>query len=261
MSKRLWVNLLLALVLAGLIGFIFFKPEPAAPAKKGLFSVTPYDASSITIQRPDKPTISLRKYQTLWALEKPTQAAVTQDRIKHLLTILQEPIISSYPLDQQQLSTFGLNKESAIALTINHETVLFGNTNAVTRNRYALKDQQVHTIAEIIYGTLGSSLTNLLTHRLFLPNSAIKSIQAPPVFDTEKLAEWENLEAINIADYAGNETIIGAINVTLADDMTHEFSLFAHSPQLILGRDDISVKYTFSENDSKQVIKIPEQEN
>lgn len=254
MSKRVWINLLLLIAFAVLVSFIFFKPEPAAPPAKGLFSVTPYDATEITIQRPDDTLIRLRKNDTQWALEEPTQAPLNQDRIKHLLTILQEPIINSYPLDPQQLTTFGLDNASAIALTINAETVLFGKTNAVTRNRYALKGQQVYTIAEIIYGTLGSSLTNLLTHRLFLPSSTINTIEAPEIFDTEKTSAWESLEAINIADYIGDETIIGEIKVTMSDGVIHTFNLFAHAPQLILGRDDIKVKYTFSENDSKRLL-------
>ncbi|CAA6809963.1 MAG: Unknown protein [uncultured Thiotrichaceae bacterium] len=259
MSKRLWINLLLVIALAALLVFIFFKPELAAPPAKKLFSVTPYDATAITIQRPEKATISLRKQQTRWMLEKPTQAAVNQDRIKHLLTILQEPIINSYPLDPQQLNTFGLNKESAIQLTINEETVLFGKTNAVTRNRYTLKNQQVHTIAEIIYGTLGSSLTNLLTHRLFINNNSISNIEAPALFDTEKVAEWGGLEAVNIADYVGDEIIIGEIKVTLTDNSTHTFNLFAHEPKLILGRGDINVKYTFIEQDTQSLLKTSEE--
>lgn len=255
MSKRLWINLLLIVALAGLVVFIFFKPKPATPPAQRLFSIPPYDATTIIIQRPEKSPILLSKHETQWVLETPTQAAVNQDRIKHLLTILQEPIVSSYPLDPQQLQTFGLDEESAIALTINNETVLFGKTNPVTRNRYTLKDQHIHTIAEIIYGTLGSSLTNLLTHRLFFTGSRITEIQAPAIFDTEKTSEWETLEAINIADYAGDETTIGEIRVSLADGTTQIFNLFAHAPQLILGREDIKVKYTFTENDSQQLLR------
>lgn len=258
MSKRLWLNLILLLIGAVLVYFVAYNPTQTL--KKGqqnpnsLFTIAPYQAEDILIEHKNKPAIVFRKINDQWRLIKPGIAPVNSEKIKHLLTILREPVIASYDPEGKDLTQFGL-APSKIKLTINSEEATFGSTNPVTLNRYILKNNRIYTIKEIVYGVLGTSVVSFLTHRLVpdlvLEKEAVKVKSTPEMFSQKKSSFWQQLEARNIADYEGDETIIGKIELLLYSDQQQEqinLDVLEIEPVLVLGRPDLQVKYTYDKN-------------
>ncbi len=269
-SSRLLLNSLLLIVVAILVYFIGYQPiKQRASAQQSLFSIATYQATGIHIQRPDKTAVTLIKKSDKWALIEPAIAAVNGERIKHLLTILQEPVIATYDPAGMDMSQFGLAPgkiKLRITSTDHAEEITFGSTNSVTLNRYILKNNTIHTINEIVYGVLGSSVTQLLAHRLLPDYAEIVSIDAPKLLARISPEFWHNVEAKDIADYNGDETIIGKIKLTIQkaqnmggnkteqvvanqnETQSIVFNILAIKPSLILARPDLNVKYTFDEN-------------
>jgi len=237
-----------------LVYFVAYKPTQTV--KKGqqnpnsLFTIAPYQAEDILIEHKNKPAINFKKINDQWRLVKPGVAPVNVDKIKHLLTILREPVIASYDLEGKDLTQFGL-APSKIKLTINSEEATFGSTNPVTLNRYILKNNKIHTIKEIIYGVLGTSVVSFLSHRLLPEDVTVKVTSAPEMFSQKDASFWQQLEARNIADYEGGETIIGKIELLLYSDEQEEqinLDVLEIEPELVLGRADLQVKYTYDKN-------------
>ncbi len=261
MSKRLWLNLILLVVGAVLVYFVAYNPVPTL--KKGqqnpnsLFSIAPYQAEDILIEHKDKPAIVFMKINDQWQLMKPGIAPVNSERIKHLLTILREPIIASYDPEGKDLTPFGLSS-SKIKLTINSEEATFGSTNPVTLNRYILKNNTIYTIKEIVYGVLGTSVVSFLTHRLLPEQATVEVKSLPELFSEKDTSFWQQLEAQNIADYDGEETVIGKIELLVSIENQQEVTsriseqlsldVLQIEPVLVLGRSDLQVKYTYDKN-------------
>ena len=254
MSKRLWLNLILLVVGAVLVYFVAY--SPVQTLKKGqqnpnsLFSIAPYQADHILIEHKDKPAIAFKKINDQWRLIKPGVAPVNSERIKHLLTILREPVIASYDPKGKDLTSFGLSP-SKINLTINSEEATFGSTNPITLNRYILKNNKIFTIKEIVYGVLGTSVTSFLTHRLLPEQVTVEVKSMPDMFAQKDSSFWQQLEAQNIADYEGDETIIGKIELLFYTDKQQELlnlDVLEIEPALVLGRSDLQVKYTYDKN-------------
>lgn len=254
MLKRTLLNLVLLFFVVALALFIWLQPfSGQQQAPKRLFELAPYEAELILIQRKDAPDIKLQKLDGAWQLVLPGRAPVNQERIKQLLTVLEEPIIASYDLEGKALSEFGLDP-GKISLTINTEQATFGATNPVTLNRYILKDKKIYTIKEIVYGVLGSSVVNLLKHDLLPESSKVVSVSAPALFQPLDTDFWTDIKAIDIADYSGDETIIGKITLELSDQSSTELDILAIKPALVFGRSDLRVKYTFDEKATSQLM-------
>lgn len=256
MGKRLWLNILLLGIAALLVFLLAYEPKiDVSEQPQRLFKVTGYDARLILIERQNQPDIMLKKTLDDWELVKPGIAPVNNQRIRHLLTLLGEPVISQLDAEGADLKLFKLDP-GKIKLTINDETLTFGKTNPITKNRYVLKNKSIYTIAEIVYGTLGSSVTHLLQHRLLPVNQKALDIEAPSHFlsTTSALENWNMLEAENIADYRGNETILALISLSLESGNKLEFEVLAIKPQLVLGRADLKVKYTLGKRATYQLL-------
>jgi len=259
-SNRLLINSVLLIIVAVLVYFIGYQPnfrQSEGATSKALFSIAAYQAEHIHISRRGKEDIVIKKIQEEWRLLKPAIAPLNPNRIKHLLTILVEPIIASYDPTDKDLNTFGLAL-GKINLTISSadksETITFGKTNPITLNRYVLKDKTIYTINEIVYGVLGTSVTQLLAHQLFPSNIEVINVDAPELLASLPVNFWTSAKASNIADENEDDIIIGKIKVTLnaKSDATQEdqiviFNVIAVKPVLILSRSDLKVKYTFPE--------------
>ena len=267
-SKRLILNSLLIILFAMLVYFIGYQPNFKQPADRAmgqsnaLFTIASYQANHIKIIRVGEQSIELTKKADDWQLTQPALAPLNKNRIKHLLTILEEPIVASYKVAGKDLKTFGLTPgkvELIIASKDKTESLIFGKTNAVTLNRYVLKNNEIHTINEIVYGVLGTSITQLLAHHLLPDSVEITKVEAPALLANFPHSFWQNVEAQNIADDNGDDTIIGKVVIEVVEkaETTTElsniknesitFNILAIKPALVLSRPDLKVKYTFAE--------------
>ncbi|MEE9352071.1 MAG: DUF4340 domain-containing protein [Thiotrichaceae bacterium] len=260
-SSRLLLNSLLLMIAAVLIYFIWYQPKQQIKnlsASKSLFSIAAYQADAIQIQRDKKTNIVLRKNNDKWMLVEPGLAPLSADRIKHLLTILNEPVVATYDPKGKDLSQFGL-APAKIKLTISttdqSEEATFGSTNPVTLNRYILKDNSIFTINEIVYGVLGTSVTQLLAHHVLPDHLEIVDVVAPELLAEIPTNFWQKVEAQDIADYSGDETIIGKVKLTIQDTTNNkdsnqniDFDIFSVEPSFVIGRPDLRVKYIFDQH-------------
>jgi PHD/YefM family antitoxin component YafN of YafNO toxin-antitoxin module len=272
MKQQIWLNVFLLMLVALLIGVLTYTSKSsmnAADQQHGLFETAIQDVKHIRIERQGQPAMVLVKNKQ-WLLIKPALAPLNHERVRHLLTIVNEPIQHQLTRKKGDLKTFKLDAER-IKLTLNDEKITFGMTNPVTHNRYVLKNADIYTIKEIVYGTLGSSVTHLLQHHLLPKSMRVTQIEAPAIFYQTKKAKnsWNALEATNIADYSADETILGIVSLTIQNSESNNeknnktltlttlvFDILAITPTLILGRADLQVKYTIDKMATKHVLAV-----
>jgi hypothetical protein len=268
-KKQWWLNACLLLIVVLLIVFLVYSSEQSkrdVSQQRRLFQTTLQEAQRIVIERQGQESIVLARKQQHWLLVKPAVAPVNEQRIRHLLTILDESIQGELARREGDLKSFKLDV-AQIKLTVNNEKITFGMINPITNNRYVLKNTNIYTIKEIVYGTLGSSVTPLLQHRLLPDNMIVTQLEAPASFYHTAQAQetWGILEASNIADYIGNETILGIVSLTIQNKNNkqhHEkpalttlvLDILAIKPTLIVGRADLNVKYTIDKIATERLL-------
>jgi len=246
LSKRTIVNLLLLIVLVVLVYFIIYKPQQIfkPTTQPPLFSIESYDADEIVIQTKSKPAITLQKKNKIWTLVKPAHATIDQNKVKLLLTIMQEPVVATYPIEGNDLESFGLVNPRR-KITINGELLEFGKINPLTLNRYLLKDEQVHTMSEIIYGLLGAGLPPLLSYQLIQEGEELTAVKVPETLNAISMAQWQSLTANNISEQDVVDSSMGEVILTTVKE-TYHYRVLAIRPKLVLYRKDLGISYQFS---------------
>ncbi|MCK5726585.1 MAG: hypothetical protein KAH22_07155 [Thiotrichaceae bacterium] len=249
LSKRTIVNILLFIALLVLVYFIIYKPQqifkPSSAMGASLFSMAAYEAEDILIEYQGKPDLRVQKINNQWQLTQPAKANIEHKRIKLLLTIMQEPIVASYPKKGADLASFGLDKPKG-RLTINGELLEFGKTNPISLNRYLLKDGQVHTMNEIVYGVIGSALPQLLAHRLIADNHSLTEVKAPTQLEHISLATWQSLVANHITEgRQSKEASLGDLTL-IAETARYHYEVLSVEPTLLLYRKDLDISYRLS---------------
>jgi hypothetical protein len=245
MNTRLALNLVLILVVAGLSWVIWFQPNTATQSS-GLFNIVESEVSLISVAKPGQFQFELEKRGEDWFAIKPGIVALNNTRIRHILTILNEPVYDSIDASDEALQEFKL-KPGRMTLAINQQEIIFGMANPVTHNRYFLKNNKILIASEAVYGTLASGLIGLLSHHLLLPNSQIAAVESRQYdIELDKWQQWENLQANGIADYAGDEKSQGELIISLENGAKIPLEILQTTPKLILGRPDLKVRYTLT---------------
>lgn len=157
-KKRLFQNLALILVIAGLAFFLWSQQQSDKADTSGLAS-TLYDksigdeATEILIHVNDRKDILLKNLNDVWMVVQPEEFVADEEQVRHLFTILSENAETSYDLEGKDLSKYGLNKDN-LSITFNTVKLVFGEYNQVSQKRYILKADKMYLVSETISGLL-----------------------------------------------------------------------------------------------------------
>lgn len=292
MKKRWILNLILLSVVASLVTFLYLRPKQEV-VKDNAYEVSAYklaEFNAINIEFPAKAAVTFEKVDGLWRLTAPYKARADQASVQRILAVIAAN--SSEKMMTNDLEKFGLHQPS-IKLTLyrdknNAEEFLFGTYNPLTDEQYISHRNTVYLISNT-YGEAAS------TQALELVDKApLKPTEKVVGFDFSRLEQWEesrlNLDIVDgkwkasidkakpmqnelneWLDYSWIHTLAKSVEfytpdrkttypsfeVKLADGSKVHFDKIQESPELILGRPDEGLTYSFPQDAGFVMLNPP----
>jgi len=153
-KKRLLLNLVLLVVVAGLIAFIATRKEDTGEIYKTLYDTSiGDDAKELIIHAEGQDDVVIQLENDVWKVVKPSTFIADKDKIRHLFTLLSENAESSYDSKDKDLASYGLDKDK-LSISFNGVKMIFGKLNEVTGKRFILKDDRMYLISETVSGLM-----------------------------------------------------------------------------------------------------------
>jgi hypothetical protein len=281
MSARLWLNLGLLLLLAGLIALAVYEPGIEAPPTGA--AITPLTADAITrihIERRDQPTFTLEKKAGVWRIA-PQGWAADAARLNALRDLVQEKSLQRLPASD--LGRYGLEKPELI-VTLNDTRIAFGDTDPISNNRYIMTSDAVHLVADLHYPGFNSSAASFAEPRLLHEDARVTKLALPDLTLTrddkgnytiqpprEKLSadapqqlvdEWRNARALWVEADQVNPANQDArpqdrARITLEGAPELEYHIISREPDFVLAHPDLKLRYHFSAEQAQRLLELP----
>lgn len=155
------VNLWLALLILVLGLITAFEPGLQPEALPRLTALSPREIGTIQLHHLGELKFQLSRVGQGWRMQHPRTAKAASDKVQKLLEIATLPSIHQFSAPKDRLEEFGLVASSA-KLQLDQLVIQFGNTDPVTRARYALTGDVIHLIPDTHYHHLLSPPETLL---------------------------------------------------------------------------------------------------
>ncbi len=153
-KKRLLLNIVLLVVVAGLIAFITTRKEDTGETYKTLYDTSiGDDAKELVIHVEGQDDVVIQLENDVWKVVKPSTFVADKDKIRHLFTLLSENAESSYDIKDKDLASYGLDKDE-LSISFNGVKMIFGKLNEVTGKRFILKGDRMYLISETVSGLM-----------------------------------------------------------------------------------------------------------
>lgn len=292
MKKRWILNLILLIVVAGLVSFLYLRPKQNV-VKDNTYEVSAYklaEFNAISVEFPAKAAVTFEKVDGLWRLTAPYKARADQASVQRILAVVAAS--SSEKITTGDLAKFGLNQPS-IKLTLfrdkdSKEEFLFGTHNPLAEEQYIAHRNTVYLISNT-YGEAASTQAIELVDK-----APLKPTEKVVGFDFSRLEQWEesrlNLDLVDgkwkvsigkakptqnelneWLDYSWIHTLAKSVEfytpdrktthpsfeVKLADGSKVHFDKIQESPDLILGRPDEGLMYYFPQDAGFVMLNPP----
>jgi len=292
MKKRWILNLILLIVVAGLVSFLYLRPKQNV-VKDSVYEVSAYklaEFNAVSVEFPAKAAVTFEKVDGLWRLTAPYKARADQASVQRILAVVAAS--SREKIATGDLAKFGLNQPS-IKLTLfrdkdNKEEFLFGTHNPLAEEQYIAHRNTVYLISNT-YGEAASTQTIELVDK-----APLKPTEKVTGFDFSRLEQWEesrlNLDLVDgkwkvsigkakptqnelneWLDYSWVHTLAKSVEfytpdrkttypsfeVKLADGGKVHFDKIQESPDLILGRPDEGLMYYFPQDAGFVMLNPP----
>ena len=252
--RRLWLNGLLLLIVAGLGGWVWWQQQqPAAVADK-LVPLSKEAVQQITISRSlDQATpehIRLVKQGEYWQMLAPKNGVVNPARVVQLFTLLDENVEASYDATGKNLTAYQLKPGNA-ALILNDQTLVFGMDNPVSHKRYVLHAGKIKLVSEAVFGLLTGEAADLLALQLAPPDHKVVQVTLPTGFanNADILFKWQEADAMRVETWDAASAPQDSAKVTLHLDNGQQlaFSVLSQTGDVVLGNAQMGVKYVLPE--------------
>lgn len=277
MKRSLLINVVLALVVAGLGLWFVLKPKDEAqggPAE-AVSQKEAADAKRISIVRKGLPEFVLEKDAGgHWVQTAPFPARVDASKAGRLLDLLGATARTTFPATD--LARFELD-QPASRVTIDEQTFAFGSVNAVTDEQYLLANDKVFLVSPVHGFSLPTQADSLASHMLLaedeiptsftLPGFKLelkdgKWASTPPPTDPAKIsqddyirwAEGWRMAASLATQVASGKEKGDAVRIALQNDRTLELIVLSRAPELRLLRTDENLEYVFPADTATRLL-------
>lgn len=283
MKKRWLLNLILLVVVAGLVTFLYTRPK-SEDQEAVTYEVSSYklaEFNTISVEFPAKAAVTFVKENGFWRMTAPYQARADQASVQRILAIVAAR--SPVKLPTTDMEKFGLNNP-VIKLKLfrnkdQFEEFLFGTHNPLTEQQYVAHRDAVYLIANSYAEAVETQTIELVDKAPLSPTEKVAG------FDLSRLEQWEESRLnVDIVDGQWKVSIAKAkpeqnelnewldynwlhnqaksvelytpdrkvtypsFEIKLADGSKVHFDKIQESPDLILGRPDEGLMYYFPQD-------------
>jgi hypothetical protein len=292
MKKRWLLNLILLAVVASLVTFLYVRPKTEAN-KAAEYEVSTYklaEFNAIAIEFPAKAAVTFEKIDGYWRLTAPYKTRADQLSVQRILAIIaaksREKIVSD------DMAKFGL-VNPALKLKLfrdanSAEEFLFGTYNPLTDEQYILHKNTVYLVSNTYAEAASTQVIEMVDKAPLKPTEKVAG------FDFSRLEQWEasrlNVDLVDgqwkvsikeakplqnemneWVDYSWIHTLAKSVElytpdrkavypsfeIKLADGSKVHFDKIQESPDLLLGRPDEGIMYTFPSDSGFVMLNPP----
>jgi hypothetical protein len=282
MSARNLLNLALVAIAIILGLVVYFKPglEPEPTPQPLTTLLSPEEAIGIHIDRSTRDPLSFIRRNDRWYLMgREQELPASSFQLQALLRLLETKSTSRYAAATVDLKALGLEPPQA-TVTIDDVEILFGNTESLENNRYALIDETVHLIGDRYQHLVNADWTNFVERKLLPADKILRTLQLPDMTLTltdgtqwqlspgkpdvsadavqQLVDHWQNASALYARRYDGSQSD-ETITLEFSDlPETLTFKIISHSPELVLARPDWGIQYHFPGDMGKGLLSLQE---
>ena len=292
MKNRWILNLLLLITVAGLVAFLYLRPQTyiEAPTEHAVSQLKLADFTQVKIEFPTKAAAIFDKVDGYWRMSAPHKARADQGSVQRILSII--AATSAEKFSANDLEKFGLNTPALkIKLTgKTNEEFIFGTHNPVTDEQYMAHNDAVYLITGNYAEAASTQAVELID------KSALSAEEAKQVtgFDFSRLEQWAAtglkvnfndgkwLSSLKQAKLDQNEmnewfdfswkqnpaktvelynpdrkATLPSFEIKLKNGKKIHFDKIQESPELLIGRPDEGIIYHFSNDAGFTMLNPP----
>lgn len=214
MIKRWLVNLGLLLLIAGIVTFLYLRPQPEqdGPAAHEISNLKLGDFSKVSIEFPAKAPVAFEKIDGYWHITQPYKARADQMSVQRILSIVAASSTEKFNTDD--LAKFGLDQPK-LKLKLDEKEFLFGTYNPVSGEQYLAFQGAVYLVDTIYSESAGTQVVEMIDKSPLKPTEKIAG------FDFSRLEQWEEIR-LNV-DLADGKWKASAANAKPVQDEMNEW--------------------------------------
>jgi len=279
MSSRNLLNLVLLVVVAALVAVAVFKPGKKAPTITRLTSLSASAVHKITISRPGLEPVVLEKQDNKWQMLAPYKIAADGFKADSISELAEAKANAHYPIGKgEDLKPYGLDKPN-ITVTFNDQDKLaFGGIETLKYQRYIRNGDTLYVIFDRYFSNISNPPAEFVSHsllpdqpsidKLVLPDLTLSRqgdhwLAQPPVKDlsndqvNELLENWRDAHATDVQKYTPAKNAQQLQVYIKGRDKPLIFELLQENKQISLGRADLGLKFSFTPEIAKNLLKLP----
>jgi hypothetical protein len=279
LMKARWIlNLVLTLLIAALVAFVYFKPASDKPTGTPL---TVLDAAAVTRVRIEKTAaepITLERTPDGWRLQTPVRARANRFNVDSLLRVTTVTSSFQTPASTAALATYGLDKPM-LRLLLNDEEILVGAMHPMRQQHYLRYRDTVHLVDSHALATALFNYTAFIDTQLIEQGRKLTALRLPNVrlelkdgvwrrepYDAkismdrlnDFVAHWQNARALSVEKLSGAPT---RAQIELVFDKDGKptplkLAVLAYKPEFILARRDEGLEYHFPEEIGNRLLNL-----
>lgn len=184
MIKRWLVNLGLLLLIAGIVAFLYLRPQPEGEGQDvhEVSTLKLGDFTKLSIEFPAKATVSFEKIDGYWHLNQPFKARADQMSVQRVISVVAATSTEKFPTDN--LEKFGLDQPK-VKVKLDDQEFLFGNYNPVTSQQYLAYKDSVYLVDAVYSESASIQVVEMIDKYPLKPTEKIAG------FDFTRLEQWE----------------------------------------------------------------------
>jgi hypothetical protein len=293
MKKRWLLNLVMLAVVAGLVTFLYMRPQANIdePSQHEVSTLKLADFTAIKVEFPTKAPTSFEKIDGLWHMTAPYKTRADQISVQRILAIIAAKSTEKFPATD--LAKYGLdNPQLRLKLTntAGAQEFVFGTINPVTEEQYVAFQDAIYLLPGSYAEAASTQPVELIDKNPLAKNEA-KQIAG---FDFSRLEQWVEVRLnVDIEDGKWNvnapkakitqnemnewlefswkqaqakqvelytpdhKTTYPSFEMKLKDGKKVHFDKIQEAPDLLLGRPDEGLMYHFSNDVGFNMLNPP----
>lgn len=293
MKKRWLLNLVMLAVVAGLVTFLYMRPQANtdAPSLHEVSTLKLADFTGIEVVFPTKKPTSFNKVDGFWYMTSPYKTRADQVSVQRILAIIAAKSAEKFPATD--LAKYGLDQPQLrlkLTKTTGVEEFNFGTFNPVTEEQYVAYQNAVYLLSGSYSEAASTQPIELVDKNILTKNEAKQiagfnfahleqwqavqltvdiadgkwSTNAPKAKITQnELNEWldfswKQAQATQVELYTPDHTTTyPSFEVKLKDGKKVHFDKISEAPDLLLGRPDEGLIYHFSNDTGFNMLNPP----
>lgn len=190
MKKRWLLNLLLLVVVAGLVAFLYLRPKSSESEQPNyaLSQLKLADINVVVVEFPTKAPVSFEKVDGYWRMTAPYKTRADALSVQRILAIIAATSTDKFP--STDLAKYGLDKpQIRVKLTGNqvNATFIYGTYNPINDNQYVAYNDSVYLLSGV-YSESARTQPIEMVDKNILSKTEGKAVTG---FDFSRLEQWQ----------------------------------------------------------------------